>query len=208
MNNMEIWDALKRPPAEALKKITGGRLSGMTDIKPQWRYEAMTDNFGPCGIGWKYTIDKVWLEAGSDGQMSANASVTLYIKSDGEWLDGIPGIGGSMFVANESKGPHTSDEAYKMAVTDALGVAMKMLGVAADIYSGLWDGSKYKEPAHRFKPGEKEEIVSQVLKCLDDGDGMGLHEILSEYKDPEEKMKVWALFNSTQRATIKALMDA
>ena len=33
-----------------------------------------------------------------------------------------------------------------MATTDALGVAMKHLGVAADVYMGLWDGSKYIEP--------------------------------------------------------------
>jgi uncharacterized protein YajQ (UPF0234 family) len=30
-----------------------------------------------------------------------------------------------------------------MAVTDAISVAMKMLGVAADIYAGKFDGSKY-----------------------------------------------------------------
>jgi hypothetical protein len=40
---------------------------------------------------------------------------------------------------------HTSDEGYKMAVTDALGTALKMLGVGADVYAGRWDGSKYKD---------------------------------------------------------------
>ena len=32
-----------------------------------------------------------------------------------------------------------------MAITDALSVAMKMIGVAADIYAGRWDGSRYNE---------------------------------------------------------------
>ena len=58
---------------------------------------------------------------------------------------------------------------------------------------------------HRFKPGEKEEIVKQVLQALDDGDEQGLKQILAEYESPEEKMKVWALFNSSQRAAIKEL---
>ena len=31
-----------------------------------------------------------------------------------------------------------------MATTDALSVAMKQLGVAADIYLGMWDGRSYK----------------------------------------------------------------
>ena len=34
----------------------------------------------------------------------------------------------------ESKGAYVSDECYKMALTDALSVAMKALGVAADVY--------------------------------------------------------------------------
>lgn len=58
---------------------------------------------------------------------------------------------------------------------------------------------------HRFKPGEKEEIVKQVLQALDDGDEQGLKQILAGYESPEEKMKVWALFNSSQRAAIKEL---
>jgi hypothetical protein len=53
-NNRFIWDALAKPPKEALKTIKGGRLSGMTDVNPQWRYKAVTDVFGPCGVGWKY----------------------------------------------------------------------------------------------------------------------------------------------------------
>ena len=32
-----------------------------------------------------------------------------------------------------------------MAVTDAFSTSLKMIGVAADIYAGRWDGSKYNE---------------------------------------------------------------
>ena len=40
---------------------------------------------------------------------------------------------------------YNSDEAYKMAVTDALSVAFKAFGMAAEVYLGNWDGSKYKD---------------------------------------------------------------
>ena len=50
-------------------------------------------------------------------------------------------------IAKEKNGPHTSDECYKMAVTDAISTAIKMLGVGADIYAGKWDGTKYKDQA-------------------------------------------------------------
>lgn len=143
--SVEIYDSLSRPPKEALKQIKGGRLQGMSDITPQWRYKAMTEKFGLCGIGWKYTIDKQWTEPGSDGQTMCFANVSVYVKDGDKWSDPIPGTGGSMIVEKEKSGLHTNDEGYKMCVTDALSVAMKYLGVAAAIYAGLWDGSEYKD---------------------------------------------------------------
>ena len=145
MNNLEIYNALKQPPKEALRTIQAGRLKGKTDINPQWRYKAMTEQFGVCGVGWKYEITQVFSEPASEGQVFAFAAINLYTKRNDTWSDPIPGYGGSMLVAKESSGLHASDEGYKMAITDALGTAMKMLGVAADIYAGLWDGAKYRD---------------------------------------------------------------
>jgi hypothetical protein len=145
MDYMKIWQAVERPPAEALRTIKGGRLNGKTDISPQWRMKIMTEVFGPCGMGWKYTIDKLWTEPGSENQIMAFALVSVYYKQDSEWSGPVPGIGGSMMIAAEKGGLHSSDEAYKMAVTDALSVAFKAVGVAAAIYSGLWDGAKYTD---------------------------------------------------------------
>lgn|ERR1041385_2689147 len=142
-DNLALWNDLKQPPPEFLREIKGGRLAGKTDISPMWRYMAMTNKFGPCGIGWKFVIDRVWAEDASDGQKFAFAQVTVFIKQDGSWSDGIPGQGGSMLIEKESKGPHSSDEGYKMAITDALGTALKIIGVGADVHLGLWDGSKY-----------------------------------------------------------------
>jgi hypothetical protein len=126
-----------------LKQIAGGRLKGKTDINPQWRYEAMTEAFGPCGVGWKYEIARVWNEPGEAKQVFAFAEVKLYYKDGDTWSEAVPGIGGHMLIVHEQSGLHCNDEAYKMAITDALSVAMKALGVAADIYAGRWDGSKY-----------------------------------------------------------------
>jgi hypothetical protein len=85
---------------------------------------------------------------GTGGEVFAFARVAMQYIIDVEketWSDLIPGVGGSMLITNEARGLHDSDEAFKMAVTDALGTAMKMIGVAADIYLGRWDGSKYQE---------------------------------------------------------------
>ena len=107
----------------------------------------MTEQFGICGIGWKYRIVKVWTEPATENQVFAFAEIALQVKKGGTWSEIIPGTGGSMLVTKETKGLHSSDEGFKMAVTDALSVAMKMLGVGADVYAGKLDGSKYAKPA-------------------------------------------------------------
>ena len=145
--HMTHWRAMARPPQSALKQIKGGRLQGMTDVNPQWRYQAMTEQFGMCGVGWKYTIDKLWTEAGAEGEILgfAQVSVCLWLKERDRWSDPIVGVGGNHLVTKEKNGLRNNDECWKMAVTDALSVALKMLGVAADIYAGRWDGSKFKD---------------------------------------------------------------
>jgi len=145
--NMRIWDLVKQPPVEVLKPIVTGRLKGMTDISPQWRYQAATEIFGLCGFGWKYTVERKWIEPGANEEVVAYADVLLYVKVDGEWSEAIPGHGGSRFVSREKVGTpqerlYTSDEAYKMAITDALSVSFKLLGFGADIYFGRWDEAK------------------------------------------------------------------
>jgi len=133
---MEIYKKLSTPPADALKKIEAGRLRGKSDINPQWRYEVMTETFGICGIGWKYEILNREFIPGANDEIAVFVDINLYVKVDGNWSEPIPANGGSMFVAKEKNGMFVSDEAVKMSITDALGTAMKMLGVAADVYRG------------------------------------------------------------------------
>ena len=141
--NLKIWNQVCKPPVRALKPIGGGRLKGKTDINPQWRMQAMTEVFGPVGFGWTYTIEKLWTEPGSGGEVCAFALVSVKVNQGGEWSAPVPGIGGNLLIENEKNGLHTSDEAYKMAVTDGLSVAFKAFGVAAEVYLGNFDGSKF-----------------------------------------------------------------
>lgn len=158
MENLEIYNKIKEVPAEAQKKITGGRLNGMTDIKPMWRIEKLTELFGPCGIGWKAPITNKEIIEGANGEKIAIVDIELFVKINGEWSEAIEGTGGSSFIAKEKNGLYTSDECFKMAYTDAISVACKMLGMGANVY---WGDSKYqnnnedeittKEQAEKYK---------------------------------------------------------
>lgn len=149
MENLKIYNAVQQCPQNALKQITAGRLKGKSDINPMWRIFKLTELFGPCGFGWYYDITKQWLEQGANGEVSAFCNINLYVKQGEEWSKPIQGTGGSTFVAKERNGAYTSDECFKMALTDAISVACKMLGFAADVY---WEEGRSKYTAQEAPP--------------------------------------------------------
>lgn len=192
MENLEIYNKVQSVPKEAQKEIGAGRLRGMTDINPMWRIQTLTETFGPCGIGWYYEITKQWLEPGSDGNVVAFVNINLYIKLNNEWSKPIIGTGGSSFIAKESKGLYTSDECYKMALTDAISVACKALGFGADIY---WkDGkSKYDKPKED-KPPKNNETPKQGN--LSDKQIQRLYVLASKanYKEADVKKHIKSMY--------------
>lgn len=133
MDNLQFYNSVRQVPDTGKKSIGAGRLKGMTDINPMWRIKVLTEQCGPCGFGWRYEITKQWLEAAGN-ETKAFCNINLYIKIGEEWSHAIPGTGGSSFIAMERNGPYVSDECYKMALTDAISVAAKALGVGADVY--------------------------------------------------------------------------
>lgn len=154
--NLTIYNKLKEVPKDAQKPITGGRLNGMTDIKPMWRIEKLTEVFGPCGFGWKAPIKNKEIIEGANGEKIAIVDIDLYVKVNGEWSEAIEGTGGSSFIAKEKNGLYTSDECFKMAYTDAISVACKSLGMGANVY---WGDSKYSNAANEPTKEDAEQYV-------------------------------------------------
>lgn len=171
-DNLRIYNKLRTVPNEAKKSIEGGRLKGMTDISPMWRIKALTEQFGPCGVGWFYVIKEKKILEGANGKIAAFVDIDLYYKDLGEWSQPIPGTGGSMFVTEEKGSLHTNDECFKMALTDAISVAAKAIGCGADVY---WDKDKTKYSIY----GEK----------ADNAEKIEFDNILTEYKAKVKQLK-------------------
>jgi hypothetical protein len=139
------WTQVATVPPSKLKTISFGALKGKSDINPQWRIKAMTEVYGLCGIGWYHELQKNWTETAPNGTVMAFCLVNVYIKVDGEWSKPICGMGGNEIVSIAKEQLKQSDEGWKMAYTDALGTALKSIGVASEIYEGNFDGSKYQK---------------------------------------------------------------
>lgn len=196
--NNELYETMRHVPEEALKPIGAGRLKGMSDINPMWRIKAMTDTFGPCGFGWRYDITRQWMEA-VGAEVKAFCNVDMFIKVDDVWSEAIPGTGGSSFVSVEKQGTYVNDEAFKMALTDALSVAMKALGVGADVYfrAGRDLETKYELPASRQAMKEEQQArdfdkkVGVVVSLLNEAKTLDeLKTIAANNKDVKDDPRV------------------
>lgn len=131
---LDLWNGWRHVAPGMLKEIKGGNLNGKSDINPLWRYEALTAAFGPVGIGWNVKEVERWTNECA-GEVAAFVKVHLRIKYAGEWSEPIEGTGGSK-LCGKGRGDGINDEAWKMATTDAISVACKSLGIAADVYYG------------------------------------------------------------------------
>lgn len=155
-----------RPPKEALNTILFGKLKGKSDINPQWRIEALTEVFGLCGVGWYYEIMAIdHQEVQATGERMVYVTVGIHVKQeDGAWSAPVIGIGGDFTIIKDKNGIHGNDEAFQMALTDAIGKAAKCVGIANDIYRGKYD-SKYGWRDEHEK--EMQKITDKSQKRLD-----------------------------------------
>lgn len=162
VNNLEFWDKYKAVPKNAVKDFDNGTFKG-TDINTMWRLKCLTETFGMCGFGWYYNLKRTWVEDTKNSEQFAFAEIELFIKKDGEWSMPIVGTGGNKLTRVKKDGSYmTSDEAFKMAVTDAIGVACRNLGIGADVY---WanDKTKYTE-ADKINKEDSNSPKAKVVK--------------------------------------------
>jgi hypothetical protein len=141
--NLEIWNTLGRTSPQHTKPFQrAGGFKG-TAVKPIYTEQKMTEQFGPCGIGWGISAPQFQLVPGSEGQTVVYCWLSVWVVIEGKRSEPIPGVGGDMVVVKRKDFSITDDEAFKKAFTDALGNAMKHLGMSADIHMGRFDDNKY-----------------------------------------------------------------
>lgn len=161
MENMEIYEKFRNVPENAVKPFDNGSFKG-TDINTMWRIKCLTEMFGPVGRGWYIRPERTWKEDIED-EVYVFMDISLFVKYPGEteWSAPIYGTGGNKLVKyvksnDRYKG---SDEAYKMAATDAFGNACKYLGIGADVY---WENDKTKYTSFENKKNDRVKLIEEL----------------------------------------------
>lgn len=143
----ELSNALARVlPPEAYTEIKGTRKKGMTDTKPHFLRERLTEVFGTAGYGWWFEVEEMTSEyvSGNNNPWTSTCRIKFYYRYQ-EW-DGdmymssvsepVPGIGG---ISMDRK-----DFSERGAVTNALGDALKQLGWQKGLWFGIYNHNTAK----------------------------------------------------------------
>jgi hypothetical protein len=145
-DNKALWKRAFMTDPRAVKAITGKQYKGNSP-KPYWIVERLTEEFGPCGIGWGFTILSERFERFSEAESLHIAVVRLWYELGGRRGE-FEQVGQTRSSYTTAAGKFMVDEdAPKKSVTDALVKCASYLGFAGDIFSGMWDDSKYVENA-------------------------------------------------------------
>lgn len=198
-HNLRIYEKVREVPETAKKTISAGDLKGFTDINPMWRIRTLTELFGPVGEGWYF--DKIKEETIQllDGRVIYTVDINLFYKMDnGEWSKPVFGTGGGTLVCFRYEKLHIDDDAKKKALTDALSVACKELGVGAGVY---WDKdeTKYGDLAD-FSPVQ----LPTPTPVGQSGNGVSIVQQMNDITDDNNPV----VFNTAQNAVGDAIVVA
>lgn len=204
MNNMDLYNAVRSAPENAIKPIKGGAYgaANLSDVNPQWRIQKMTEQFGPAGTGWIWEPLEQWTDNGVH-----YAHVAVQYKIDGgEFSFPVHGYGGTKI------GGRDDSDLIKSSMTDAISNALRYIGVGADVwYSDNGNpqfDSKYSAPPPAKKQEAAKPPVQASTEKISPGQIKFIHSVCSDLEilALKEKYKVDSL-KDIPRATASKLIE-
>ncbi|WP_170962478.1 hypothetical protein, partial [Vibrio sp. F13] len=143
------------------KQDHNGRLS----IKTQYRIMRATEIWGPIGVGWGYEVKREWTVKGAPIIMNGaitehheqvhKCEIIFWYMHEGKRIEFTQyGDTRKLYMSQYGKFIH-DDEVEKKSLSDALGKAMSMTGICADIYLGTYDDSGVMNKAEQMNLAKK-----------------------------------------------------
>ena len=186
MNNMDLWNRVFVTDPRAVKQITGKPYKGHSP-KPYWLIERATQEFGSCGEGWGVEVKSEGFHRMTDTDVMHSAVVVVWYIKDGKRCS-IEQMGQTKACYKTASGSMMLDEdAGKKSVTDGMVKCLSMIGFAGDIFSGMWDDSKYIEWAGE----ETKRRAAPQPETITDEQVATLEALITEVKADKDALVKW-----------------
>lgn len=168
-DNLKLWDSLTMTDPKHVKPITGKQYKGDSP-KPHYVIKRLTEAFGPIGIGWGYNVVDEHISSFAPDEHLHICRIAFWYVLDGKKSEPFEQFGQTkIFYSSSKEGskPNFDEDAPKKSLTDALVKCASYIGVAADIFMGQWNDSKYQEEVQR-EYGPTKETFDAFKKNIEE----------------------------------------
>ena len=155
MSNLEIWDRFADIDPSYTKPITGKQYKG-TSPNPQYVIKCLTEVFGPVGVGFGWDVERE--EFTPIGDEILHWCRIRFWHTDR--ANGFSSYGQTKALMKTRNGFMTDEDAPKKSLTDAIVKSASHVGIAANIFLGRWDDSKYVDAVREEYRAKEAQNVS------------------------------------------------
>lgn len=156
MSNLELWESVEKTNPNQTKKVTFGR--AITAIDPYHQIKNATNKFGPVGVGWGWSVERVEYLPTNELGLLIRMWHTEKTNTFDQWGQA------SLYIDKAEKKKDT--DCFKKATTDGVTKCLSLIGFNADVFLGKFEDNKYvQELNEEFAP--KDNDLELIIKNQD-----------------------------------------
>jgi hypothetical protein len=137
-NHLDLWNRFADIDPAFTKPITGKDYRG-TSPNPHYVIQCLTEMFGRLGVGFGWEVEQD--EFTLIGEEVLHWCRIRFWHTDRS--NGFSAYGQTKALMKTKNGLRLDEDAPKKSLTDAITKAASQIGIAANIFLGRWDDSKY-----------------------------------------------------------------
>lgn len=158
MSNLDLWNKVEKTNPSHTKPVTFGR--AITAIDPYQQIKNATKEFGPVGIGWGWSVERVEYLPTNELALLVRMWHTEKSNTFDQWGQA------SLYIDKAEKKKDT--DCFKKATTDGVTKCLSLIGFNADVFLGKFEDNKYvQQLTEEFN---KPELISKTniekIRCM------------------------------------------
>ena len=183
-NHLDLWNRFADIDPAFTKPITGKDYRG-TSPNPHYVIQCLTEMFGPVGVGFGWEVEQD--ECTPIGEEVLHWCRIRFWHTDRS--NGFSAYGQTKALMKTKNGLRLDEDAPKKSLTDAITKAASQIGIAANIFLGRWDDSKYvAEVNAEYRQEErKTDPAAKAVEYINGADSLA--ELKRQYDNLPEPMK-------------------
>tara|TARA_R100000541_G_C1884874_1_gene82802 strand:- start:396 stop:1139 length:744 start_codon:yes stop_codon:yes gene_type:complete len=188
MNNLGLWNKVEKTNPAHTKKLKFGR--AITAIDPYRQIKNATEAFGPVGVGWGWSVERIEYLPTNELAVLIRMWHTKKENTFDQW-------GQASLYTDKAESKKDTD-CFKKATTDGITKCLSFVGFNADVFLGKFEDNKYVQMiSGEFSAAEAyQPALDKLMVRFDEGQSeLCIFGYLDAVANKDQAMFEWVLNN-------------